>query len=517
MRFFDFALTALLTLGAAPFAVASAPDATVARIHWIGTDQLISDKNTAYLAAIFNHPESVRLKNQTLDMLSTAPWRLSQRSADTNRSKLLVPLLDDVVRHECFLEIRRANTEPGQAVFAVRVGSARGGLWQTNLASALGALTGIIPAPVPDNPQAWTLQKHHQPKNIQFTRAGDWVLLGAAQDQNALFAQVAARLRRGEAPDDKARGGDCLQAMVDFPRLSEAIRTNWAFSARWPKIELSVSGEGTNIHTRAQIKATGLPPVQLTPWNIPISLMDGPQFSFTAARGFKNWLESLQAWKDLKIGPAPNQVFAWALSGEGMNSYAAAPLADASNTVARVTDRVLQKWGAFFATNEVAKFQRAQTFNGLEWQGFPWLAPTLESRSTTNGNFVVGRLFPLMPTDPPPQGYYDQVMGDPNLVYYDRELTYPRTQQWLYIGQFARVVFGRPQMPSGCLSLAWLKAIGPSLGTTVTRITTTSPGEFGIDRTSTIGFTGIELHLLADWLESPELPVGIHTLTAPTQ
>jgi hypothetical protein len=331
-----------------------------------------------------------------------------------------------------------------------------------------------------------------------------------------LLEEAKARIQNGRAPFDAEPAGDFLQAMLNLPRLSGGLRTNWIFSSDWPRITVALAEEGTNVHTRAKVEfAKKLPPVQLEPWNVPISLMNGPQFSFTAARGFRNWLESLQAWKNLKIGPAPNQVFAWALSGEGMNSYAATPLADASNTVAVVTDRVLQKWGAFFATNELVKFRRAQTFNGLEWQGFPWLAPTLESRSITNGNFVVGRLFPLTPTDPPPQGYYDQVLGDPNLVYYDRELTDPRTTQWLFISQFARVVSGKPQMPFHCASLEWLKAIGPSLGPTVTRIIAPSPGRFDIDRTSTTGFTAIELHLLADWLESPQFPIGFHTLLAP--
>jgi len=34
-------------------------------------------------------------------------------------------------------------------------------------------------------------------------------------------------------------------------------------------------------------------------------------------------------------------------------------------------------------------------------------------------------------------------------------------------------------------------------------------------RKSTLGFTALELHLLADWLESPRFPHGLHTFPAP--
>jgi hypothetical protein len=42
-------------------------------------------------------------------------------------------------------------------------------------------------------------------------------------------------------------------------------------------------------------------------------------------------------------------------------------------------------------------------------------------------------------------------------------------------------------------------------------------GRLVFTRTSTVGFTALELHLLADWMESPQFPRGLHTLLAPPE
>jgi hypothetical protein len=36
-----------------------------------------------------------------------------------------------------------------------------------------------------------------------------------------------------------------------------------------------------------------------------------------------------------------------------------------------------------------------------------------------------------------------------------------------------------------------------------------------LERDATVGLNAFELHLLADWLESPQFPLGLHTFLAP--
>jgi hypothetical protein len=102
-----------------------------------------------------------------------------------------------------------------------------------------------------------------------------------------------------------------------------------------------------------------------------------------------------------------------------------------------------------------------------------------------------------------------------NLVYYDWELTGSRIEPCLYLGQVSRVVSRHPQLPLDSLSVSWLKTIEPRLGPCTTTIACTGTNELSFYRKSTAGFTGAELQLLADWLESPQFPHGLYSLLTP--
>jgi hypothetical protein len=82
------------------------------------------------------------------------------------------------------------------------------------------------------------------------------------------------------------------------------------------------------------------------------------------------------------------------------------------------------------------------------------------------------------------------------------------------MGQFIRFVSGMAQLPSDSAGVLWLKAIQGKLGDSVSRIHLTAPNQLLLTRSSSVGLTAIELHLLVDWLESPDFPCGIHTLLA---
>ena len=107
-------------------------------------------------------------------------------------------------------------------------------------------------------------------------------------------------------------------------------------------------------------------------------------------------------------------------------------------------------------------------------------------------------------------------MGPNNLVAYDWEVTGPRSEQLHYIGQFFRMVSFREQMGPELASRSWLKVASLGLGNSGTTLTLTAPNQLTLIRKSAIGLSAIELHLLADWLESPWFPLGLHSfLPAP--
>jgi hypothetical protein len=116
---------------------------------------------------------------------------------------------------------------------------------------------------------------------------------------------------------------------------------------------------------------------------------------------------------------------------------------------------------------------------------------------------------------PAPAALLYQVLSATNLVAYDWETTGPRIEQLLFTGQFLRMVTGLPQVPPKSAGVAWLQAIESKLGNCVTAVTKTGPAQLSLTRRSTYPLTALELHLLVDWLESPQFPRGLHTLLAP--
>jgi hypothetical protein len=402
-------------------------------------------------------------------------------------------------------------------VLAIRLDDQRAGLWQTNLAAALASLTGIRPTS-PTNSGAvagWSLKKHHAPNLIEFARAGNWTLVAAAQDHNALLDETLARIRHAGAPFPAGTTNSWLEAGGDLPRIAAAMGFAPAIGAKLPTVSLTVVGEPEHLRTLGKITFPHPESLKLEAWNIPTNLMDGDFTSFTAIRGLRPWLASSKAWTNLQIGPPPDQFYAWALRAFPVETYFAAPLSDASNAVARLSDLVLQKGGKLFSTNGLAEFQRSQTYNGLAWHGLPYAAPFLQSTEINGDGFVFGGSFQPEPAvQPLPPALLKEIFGQTNLVYYDWEFTGLRLDQWLHLAQFIRFVSGKAQLPANSAGLAWLMAAGPKLATCGTEITQTAPGHYLFMRNSTVGFTAIELHLLADWLESPEFPAGIHTFLA---
>ena len=492
---------------------------TVARFHWRGKRNLAANTNAAALMRLWDEPESAVVETQVLDKLSTAPRRLLPHVATTNftaAAPLLRSLLDDCVQQESYLEVRAATNQPGELAFAVHLPVDRAIVWQTNLAAVLESLTGLHPEPAE---KGWSLKKHETPNHIELTRVGEWVVVGVGQGQNALFGDFVARILRNHTPLIQASADFWLDAELDLRRVTEAFKLDWHLPDGLPIFSMQTVGDGQFVRTRGKLDFPAPLKLDLEPWQIPLSLVHPPISSFTAIRGFKPWLASLKAWNDLQIGGPPNQFFGWALNGAPQMTFFAVPFQDASNRVAQASDLVMEKYGHWFATNDSLSFERAQDSNGLVWKGVPFLTPYLQSiksTKTNEGEYAFVGLFPPRPPTrfPLPPEMLQEIAGRTNLVYYDWELTGPRIESLLYVGQFFRMVSHKAQLPSTA-SLAWLNVATTNLGNCVTEIVQTGPEQLSFVRTSSCGFSAIELHLVADWLESPQFPQGFYTLLAP--
>ena len=280
--------------------------------------------------------------------------------------------------------------------------------------------------------------------------------------------------------------------------------------------EFSASGDGSNIRSRVELEFEGAVNFDLNAWSIPTNIISDQLVSFTALRlpgvgGLKSLLNI-----DLEGCFNRQQVFVWALRSLPMATYVAVPTISGSPCFDDLGKHLFTKVNDWIATNGIGSFAPNETGNMITWQGAPFMSAYFQSLETPSGNFVIGGLMPTPLTNRAPNlELANRMMQRPNLVYYDWEYSATRVESWFYIGQLGRVMFGRPQLTGNADSVTWLKAVGPTLGNAGTVATMTNSKHISVERFSTLGLTAVELHLLADWLESTNFPSGLHTTSSP--
>lgn len=493
------------------------PD-TIASVHWLGKRRLGYEAAAFYFMRVWNLSQSARLEKQTIERLTTVPERFfpggSNLAANSDMAgAAMLPLTYDLEQEETYLEIRAATNLPPDMVLALRLtDNGQAGRWFTNLAAVLQPMTGARAVLDPVN-QGWSLKTTNALNLIQLARVGDWTLVGLASDKNPLLAEIAARIRRDGVPFVSSGTNLWLEASLDLPRLAAAFPAfNFQLST-FNHFDLTVTGDGGNVITRGQLTFTQPLSAPLPPWQLPVNLMHEPLASFIAVRGLQSWLAGSQFWRDLQIAAPPGQLFFWSLTGSPYQTYFAAPLPDASRQVAALADHLLQKGNPWLAANGYIGFDRAPDANGVIWGNLPEIKPFIKSAGTGADGWLYAGLFPdtNAAAAPPPAGLLQDILRRPNLVYYDWEVTGPRLQPDLQLAQTARQIARRPAMSLDSASLDWLAMLIPRLGTSATIISRPAPGQLTFVRRSTLGLTAPELHLLADWLESPQFPRGLHS------
>ena len=535
---------------------APAPAAeTVARLHWLGLQRLARETNTTHVLSIWDLPESKQCLAQTLDKLALAlgggtpaadtgaePSPAKPPSLATNRESRvtnyhalvashpvaarLCPLLDDLVQAESYVEFRQPTNQPGELALAVRLSDEQASVWATNLAAALEGLGGSRAAAGPAGGYGWAMQVTNRPANaggqaagmprqVELTRAGDWTLVGLGGASNGLVQEVRGRILQQGGPGGVRATNYWLEAKVDLSWLGRGLGLAAARSAALPRLAVTVFGSGGEVRTAGELKFPQPLPFEAAAWNIPTNLVYEDLTSFTAIRGFRPWLTSQKVWQDLGLGATPDQVFFWARAGLPFLDYWAVPLPNASNCVARLTERLLTEGNAWITTNARTSFARSPRTNGVVMSA-PYLEPYLEWAQAGGSDYVVGGLLRQGPgtNSLAPPTLFHEVTRRTNLVAFDWELTGPRTVAWLYTADILRLLFFRDRLPPACATFKWFTAAVPRLGNCVTAVLRTAPDELSFVRQSSIGLTSVELHLLADWLESPRFPYDLSSRAA---
>lgn len=480
---------------------------TLVRVHWQGERNLGVNGSAYYFMRLLELADSQELESASFDKLARYPWR-SFGEAAAGPSGFLRPLLDDILLWETFVEARQA---PGQSIeyaLAIRLSEERARVWFTNLAGAAQSITGLAPTTTPARPKAWEVKAEQSPRFIQLDRVGEWTLVGVAESENTLFAEILERTRQEQAPAPMM--DDWIAVDLDLQRLMGT-----SIGEGMPRVSFSVTGDGARAITSGQMVFPQPLQINSAPWTTPMSLLHEPLASFTAVRGVTPLLSSLAAWDFLKLGEAPNQLFSWSLEGHSYRTYVAVPLHDARVRVGELTERALNEFNPWLTEREYVAFRPLSESNGATWGNSTDLQPFFTSVRIEEGEFLYAGLFPdieegkgaaLRPT------VFEEIKNTTNLVYYSWENTPKRIEPWLFMGQNIRVISHHAQLPMSSLSSVWLSTLRSRLDASETIVTLTAPNELSFSRVSSTGFTAVEVHLLADWFESPNFPFSLQSL-----
>jgi hypothetical protein len=486
------------------------PKSEILKLHWLGKKQLAADTNATPVWDIWKLPESIRLETQTLDKLATAPWRLWAGAAtplSNAPTTLLRPLLDDLVQEETYLEIQSSPEGSPEIVLAVRLPADRAALWQANLPAILQSLSATVAT------------------NVTIARTNDWTIVSLASGLvpstlvPRLFPQLLARLATNGTPHELRPTNHWIEITGNLRPLSQALKLGWETMTNLPAINLRISGDGQNVRTSGEFTFPSNLNLELAPWNIPTNLIQDPLIAFSAVRP----LESIPKW----FGRTNNEItkhlgaqgFSWANAGYPMQTFIAITSSSATNAISQISEAVAPAKRSGLLSAFPGTFNTATNLSGITADGVPFMAAFLKQTQLPEGEFLVGGFIPpqIRTNRPIPPELLTQLHTHPTLLYYDWEITGPRIESWTYIGQTLRLIFNLAQMPPKSAGFEWLKALLPRLGNSATAVTISSSNRVHFARSSMLGFTGLELHLLSDWLESPSFPMGLHSFEAPSQ
>jgi hypothetical protein len=321
----------------------------------------------------------------------------------------------------------------------------------------------------------------------------------------------------GPAPGSPTTTNRWLEADLDLRGLSSALSIDWHLPEAWPRITATWTGNGELVRTTGELTFATPLDLKFEPWNIPTNLVRQPLVSFSALRGLRPWLTRQEWVQHLHIDPVPDQFCAWASGPTPLRTFAASPMSNAAARIQTLGPRVATELTPWITNKAFGMLECSKEPAALTWSGIPMFTPAIEAAATPVGDFVVLGVGSKPTSDgkPAPPELFAQLMSRPNLVYYNWELTRAKLAHWIYFGQTARLAFALPQMPPESAAFAFLFAVAPKLGNTGTEIVQDSPTQLSFVRNSYSGFTGAELHLLADWLESPAFPRGLHSSLAP--
>ena len=109
------------------------------------------------------------------------------------------------------------------------------------------------------------------------------------------------------------------------------------------------------------------------------------------------------------------------------------------------------------------------------------------------------------------------ILSETNLVLFDFEITGQRLLHWRYLNDSWRILSDAAHTPRLNITsppLTWISACWSNLAQCTTEIKLADLKTLTFARRSTIGFSALEIELLANWFELTSFPHGVNSIFA---
>jgi hypothetical protein len=505
-------------------AAAGGADAVAIQYHFAGASDLAGNTNFDRSKEIFNLPPARQFVDLVLDRLAGIYAKGLQFVPGGEAAAQLRPMLGDILQVESMGSFGGHEKARMDFVLAARLDEKGAAAWQNHIVTALGGPGEPLTA------EGFSGRVWNRPDNnsIWILRARDWIVAGRGDDLLAVRTEYLQNIKQDNRPGPVMKDS-WLSAEVDWPLLA-----NWAPLSNCPlklaRTIVDVTASRGRMRATAYVTYPEDVPWQSEPWRIPKELVSSPLSSFTASRDLAAFLSPCDTLSRFSSQPLTNELFCWALREMPLESYAAWPVADATNTIRKLGPNAPTVLNPMLAANGHSDLSWMPQEDKLLWTHLALTSPTLEAAHDKSGDFLVAKFFPMEPKFvAASDDLWSQFEQRDDVVYYDWELTGLRLRQWRVLTELLpgfqppapqesahRKKAAQNPKPSPqdnktttplAVTEAWLAELStPILGNTATEVTRTSPTELTVVRNSQFLLTGLELVLLSHWLA--DAPVG---------
>jgi hypothetical protein len=407
---------------------------------------------------------------------------------------LIAPLFEDLLKRESLGIFGNDWFKAPSFILALRPEAQRVQLWEDNIRQIFGG-EGEKFAIQEFSGRRWNGSGSN---SFWVIPARDWLLVGYGEEFSSEQIKYLKEIKANGRPAP-ALEQNWLEADIASAGLG-----GWFRYLKPANIKVAIKPNAENLQVRLSVVEEEPIAWRSAPWQVPKDLIQGQIISFTAGQDLGAFLRISPWLAHLPGQPLTNQFYFWALDQLPMLNFMAWPQLEASNILQRLST------AAPSALN-----QELKRFNGTELVWLPdaqklicrnirLFAPTLEALQSSEGQFLLLASFPRPPGGKPaPEALLAQIQGRTNLVYYDWEATRPRLMEWQILrGMIANrsVAPSNGAVDKDDIESEWLGAVALLAGNSATEITRVSPNELFVLRTAPLGFTAVELVLLADWV-----------------